>query len=420
MSLLDLLTGGKSSEASGDLTQALGTVQDVQDPTAAQLTLPQLQQYVNAGLMTPAQAQAVMQQQSAMNGVNADPATTEAEMTALNQMQEVAGDNGMTPQMRAQIAAATNAANTNTQGERASILDSAAQRGIPTSLMGEASQEAAAGQDAQTANLVDTQAAGTAEQNALTAMANGGNLAGEINNQEFSQGAQKAAATNAINQWNAQNQTNVNEANAGRVQQANEFNTQTNQAVSNANTQNANARTQYNAAVPQTVYNNAMEKANAEAGINEDQAGLATGQGQQTAGAISGLINMATPAISFMGMGVNPHSGGGVDASGGQQAQAPQANDASSGGFPTGEANAATGGNVPGKADVPGDSQRNDKVRALLSPGEVVVPRTIAHNPDRVKQFVAHLLKQPKPIKPMHPDDLHGMMEALSRRREAA
>lgn len=35
------------------------------------------------------------------------------------------------------------------------------------------------------------------------------------------------------------------------------------------------------------------------------------------------------------------------------------------------------GGNVPGKAQTPGDSLKNDKVPALLSPGEVVVPRSV-------------------------------------------
>lgn len=415
MGLVDILTQGKSGEADTALQAALQDIQNVQAPSAAQLTLPQLQQYVNAGLMTPAQATAALQNSNAYNNINVDPSTTEAEMTALNQMQQVAGDNGMTPQMQAQIAAATNAANTNTQGERASILDSAAQRGIPTSLMANAAQEAAAGQDAQTANLTDTAAAGTAEQNALTAMANSGNLAGEINNQEYTQQANKAAAQNAINQWNAQNQTQNNQFNAANQQQANEFNTQTNQAVSNANTQNANARTQYNAAVPETVYNNAMNQAEAEAGVNEKQANQDTGQGEQNATEIAALTGASG---SFFGSGPGGKQPSNLTSS---QQQAPQANDASSGGgFPTGEVNAATGGNVPGKASVPGDSQRNDKVRALLSPGEVVVPRTIAHDPDRVKQFVAHLLKQPKPIKPMHPDDLHGMMEALSRRREAA
>lgn len=55
----------------------------------------------------------------------------------------------------------------------------------------------------------------------------------------------------------------------------------------------------------------------------------------------------------------------------------------------------ARAGRVPGKAEVAGDSERNDKVPAMLSPGEIVVPRTVAQAPDaprRAADFVAHLV----------------------------
>jgi hypothetical protein len=54
----------------------------------------------------------------------------------------------------------------------------------------------------------------------------------------------------------------------------------------------------------------------------------------------------------------------------------------------------ATGGVVPGHARVPGDSPRNDTVPAMLTPGEVVIPRSIAQAPDapdRTAAFVAAL-----------------------------
>ena len=440
MSLLDLLTGGKSSEADSDLNQALQAIQAVQTPTAAQLTLPQLEEYVNAGLMTPAQATAYVQQNSVMNGVNADPATTEAEMTALDQMQQVAGDNGMTPQMEAQLTGALNTANTNTQGERASILDSMAQRGVPTSLMGTAAQEAAAGQDAQTANMTSTQAAGQAEQNALTAMANAGTLAGNINQQEFSQGAQKAAAQNAINQWNAQNQTQNSQFNAANQQQANAYNTENAQTVANENTGLANERTQYNAQVPETVFSNQMEKAGAEAGVSEQQANQATNQGQQQesflggltstvgdvaaarllggAGSAGGAAGAALPAITDAVAGAAAAKGGMVH--GGSRPRITRTHD---GGVEVAPPYMADeGGPVPGRPRVAGDSLKNDRVHALLSPGEVVLPRTVSqapNAPDRAKAFVQSLLRGPKPPKPAHPEDIRSLVDALALRREA-
>lgn len=53
------------------------------------------------------------------------------------------------------------------------------------------------------------------------------------------------------------------------------------------------------------------------------------------------------------------------------------------------------GGPVPGKAKVKGDSLKNDNVKALLSPGEIVVPRSIAthpHAPELAAKFVAATL----------------------------
>ena len=47
------------------------------------------------------------------------------------------------------------------------------------------------------------------------------------------------------------------------------------------------------------------------------------------------------------------------------------------------------GGPVPGQAKVPGDSPKNDIVPAELSPGEVVLPRSISHDPIASMAFTA-------------------------------
>lgn len=56
-----------------------------------------------------------------------------------------------------------------------------------------------------------------------------------------------------------------------------------------------------------------------------------------------------------------------------------------------------SGGRVPGQADIEGDNQKNDTVPTLLSPGEIVLPRSVAQAPDAEKkaaEFVAHLKKK--------------------------
>lgn len=61
------------------------------------------------------------------------------------------------------------------------------------------------------------------------------------------------------------------------------------------------------------------------------------------------------------------------------------------------------GGMVPGQAPVRGDSVKNDVVPALLSPGEIVLPRTVVQGkdaPEKAAEFVRYLMKsggQPPP-----------------------
>jgi spermidine/putrescine-binding protein len=55
---------------------------------------------------------------------------------------------------------------------------------------------------------------------------------------------------------------------------------------------------------------------------------------------------------------------------------------------------AAHGGIIGGQAMVPGDHPQNDTVPAMLSPGEIVIPRSMAHNPEKAKEFIDYLLKE--------------------------
>lgn len=60
------------------------------------------------------------------------------------------------------------------------------------------------------------------------------------------------------------------------------------------------------------------------------------------------------------------------------------------------------GGEVPGRAKVFGDDSRNDTVRAKLSPGEIVIPRSHADSPEAAANFVRALQAQKQ--RPLHFD----------------
>lgn len=99
---------------------------------------------------------------------------------------------------------------------------------------------------------------------------------------------------------------------------------------------------------------------------NKLNAGVSMGN-QEMAGKIVGTI--ANGASSAAGFGAKP-------------GQTPTA--------------AFRGGKIGGKAPVPGDSSQNDIVPAMLSPGEIVIPRSQATDPDKAKTFIDHLMKEQK------------------------
>ncbi len=64
------------------------------------------------------------------------------------------------------------------------------------------------------------------------------------------------------------------------------------------------------------------------------------------------------------------------------------------------------GGSVPGRASVPGNSSKNDTVPALLSPGEVVLPRSVTKSPNPPKKAAEFLKSLHK-----NADELAGKKE---------
>lgn len=74
----------------------------------------------------------------------------------------------------------------------------------------------------------------------------------------------------------------------------------------------------------------------------------------------------------------------------------------------------STGGKVPGKAEVQGDSYSNDKVPAMLSPGEIVVPRSKAKDPEKAKEFIDHIMGDKGESKEVTYADVLAMQKQLA------
>lgn len=118
--------------------------------------------------------------------------------------------------------------------------------------------------------------------------------------------------------------------------------------------------------------------------------GFQSGDGLKMPGKKNPTDVKATPDSSMGGSGYQGSTAGGMAGS----EAAPEAGEAL-------EMMASKGVIVPGKSKVQGNSPKNDIVPALLSPGEMVIPRTAMGSPDSVKAFAEQLMKQHKTSEPL-------------------
>ena len=400
--MLDSLFGSDDTQAQNYLQNALNAYQNISVPTVAQETVGALPQETVQGTVDPNQIQAVNQAPSAFNNISLDPATRQAQMNALAGYSQIANAPGLDPEAQLALQQTINAANTQSQGAQGAIMNAAqaeGQGGGDFAL----TQRALAAQGASN-NAANTglNAAAMAEANKQAALGSMGQLGGQLEASDYGQAANAAAAQNAVN---AANQGYANQANVGNVANqfaGQQFNVSNAQNVNAANTAANQGRVYYNAALPQQMFNNELQKAGGISGVAGQQANASQTAEQNQANMVGqGLKGATTLAATYYG---GPAAG--TAASGAMSNGVPVGNAAGVGpvstpknpnqyqpiGYSTGGSildhytQMLMGGVAPGEATVDGDSEKNDTVPALLSPGEIVVKRSKAANPDEAAQ----------------------------------
>lgn len=293
MGMFSSLFGSSGSDKADRLRQqAVDAFNSIKTPQLSDLQV-QLDKEVSAGTLTPEQAEAQLLNSNAFNQIATDPSLTGAAKQALTQLQQIGTQGGMTAIDKAQLQDITNATNQLAQSRNAAVLQNARERGIGGSgleLANTLSNEQAA---ADRASAAGTTVAANAQQRALQAIQAAGGLGQSLESQAYGEQANKAAAQNAINQFNAQTANATNLYNVGTANQAQAQNLANAQNIANTNTGIANANKEYNAAQNQTVYNDALQKASGIANIYGQGAAAADKQAQEEAGANMGLLGGA-------------------------------------------------------------------------------------------------------------------------------
>lgn len=241
-------------------------------PTPEEMQV-QVQNLIQQGVLTPEDAQTVLANPTAYLDIEEDPTVRSAQMGALAKLQGITNADGLDAQGKADIADIVRTLDTSARGSREAIVQNAAQRGVGGSGL-ELADKLTAAQDASSnASQQGMDAAALAEQRALQAIAETGQLSGQIRGQDYQKASDKAAAIDAIEKFNTANKQNVINANVAARNSAAATNLATKQRISDTNVTNANANKVRNADLIQQNFENEMKK---KAGMTGQLGNMAT------------------------------------------------------------------------------------------------------------------------------------------------
>lgn len=219
---------------------------------------PELYQVVTQ--LNPEMEQNVVLGPSATEGISLDPKYKQAQMQALNKLMNISESGGQDAQFISDMNRTQNEINSNLKGNTGAIQQNMATRGMSGGMSEMVAKQIAA-QEASNRQAdmgMDIQA--QAQQRALQALMNQGNMAGQISQQDFSQQNTVAQSQDAISKFNAQNQQNVMSNNTAARNNAQQFNVQAQQNTADKNVATKNQAQQYNLGLAQQQYDNELKK----------------------------------------------------------------------------------------------------------------------------------------------------------------
>lgn len=280
-----------NQEALDNVQQALTNYNGVIPPEIKAILVSNLQQQ---GLYTPEIENALQVGPSQASQVQENPATRNAQMAALSQLSTVS-NTGLRPEDRLAMLTANNQTQTDANaklGQLTQQLQATGQNGPDAQLM---MRLQASQQGANSASSQADQNNSMAAQNALSALSQYNDLAGQSRAQDFSNNAAKASAADEFNRFNVQNKQQVGNTNVQNSNQAQASNLSEAQRISNTNADNAYNESVRQQQAQQQQYQNQMAvasgKANAQNGQANVQNAQGTAQNQGTANAVGGAIS---------------------------------------------------------------------------------------------------------------------------------
>lgn len=374
-----------------------------------------LQKLQAAGVLNPQMEQAINAGVSQLSQIQPDQTGRSAQLNALQQMQQV-GQTGLRPEDMAALNQIRQQVAQDTESKRQQIIQNYQQRGQGGSGAELAAQLQGAQAGSNQASQQGDQVAAQASQRALQALQSSGQMGGQLQNADTSLAAAKAQAADAFKQFDTQNAAARQQRNVSASNQAQLANLNNAQNISNANAQMANAEKQRQLQGAQQTWADQVARAQARSGAQSNLSNYYANLGNNVAANQQALYSgvgqfLGEPAKAFGGAqtgggrgayGSTTDAGGGSGPNmiGGGATQTAGGGDNLGGGSGGGMGGmlgglgsmfAAHGAKVPGTPTVPGvDSEVNDTKPYMLSPGEVVIPASIAKS-DKLHEVYAFL-----------------------------
>ena len=296
MSLLSIFDGGASDRALDATKASLNELKSLNLPQLKQL-YPELYQTVVS--MNPELETAVSLGPSAMEGVSTDPRLRQAQLNALQKLQGISEANGMDAQFQADNARLQNDLNANLRGNQEAIIQNMATRGLSGGTTEMLARQNAAQQSANRQAQMGLDIQAQAQRRALEALMNSGNMASQMQSNDFNQQSAKAQAQDAINKFNAANSQQVMANNVQARNQAQQMNMQNRQNIANQNTQLRNQTNEYNTnGLAQQQYENELKKKGIISGGYNQLSNQYNQQSQANAALTGALISAGAKAYA--------------------------------------------------------------------------------------------------------------------------
>lgn len=247
-----------------------------------------LKQFQSAGELSPEMLQDINYGVSKAAQTEVNPELKKAQFNALHQLQ-ARGKVGLTPEDRAALSEAMSQSAQQTQGATQAILQNAQARGQGGSGNALANQLIASQQGGNRASQQGLDIGARASQNALQAMLQSGNLAGQMDQSEFNQAMQKNTSADQFSRLNTDAQINRQAANVNAKNRAMESNLASKQRLMDVNTDQFNKELYRQNQAKRDFWNDQMARTQAIANAKLGQASNLRESGNANAEMWSGI-----------------------------------------------------------------------------------------------------------------------------------